>query len=325
MPSAENENRQRIDPVGAGAVWAWASVLLPAVLLAAACAGEVSGGENSDAAFLADASDATAAQDGPSSSDAPVAADADLDEDAAPVGPSGEPMPVGDLPGWRQIFTDDFTTDVPLGSFPAAVAAKWSAYPDGWHDTSGNGTYSPSTVISVQDGMMNLHLHTEDGVHMVSAPVPKLPDAVGSGGGLLYGRYTIRFRADPVPGYKTAWLLWPDSEDWPQDGEIDFPEGDLDGTISAFMHRQDGTSGGDQDAYSTSATYPPWHTAVIEWTAAQCRFILDGDIIGTSTSRIPSTPMHWVIQTETSLGGSEPDDAAEGDVQIDWVAVYVPE
>src|SRR5215472_1874929 len=32
--------------------------------------------------------------------------------------PSGEPMPVGDIPGWHQVFSDDFTTDVPLGSFP---------------------------------------------------------------------------------------------------------------------------------------------------------------------------------------------------------------
>jgi len=51
-----------------------------------------------------------------------------------------------------------------------------------------------------------------------------LPGAVGKEGGLLYGRYAIHFKADPVPGYKTSWLLWPDSEKWPQDGEIDFPE-----------------------------------------------------------------------------------------------------
>jgi len=37
--------------------------------------------------------------------------------------PSGQAMPVGNLPGWTQIFTDDFTTNVPLGSFPEAVSA----------------------------------------------------------------------------------------------------------------------------------------------------------------------------------------------------------
>src|SRR6266576_5562258 len=130
------------------------------------------------------------------------------------LSPSGQAMPVGDIAGWHQIFTDDFTTDVPLGSFPNAVSDKWSDYPDGWQDTTKNGTYYPSKVVSIQNGFMNLYLHTENAVHMVAAPVPKLPGAVGKEGGLLYGRYVIRFKADPVPGYKTSWLLWPDSENW---------------------------------------------------------------------------------------------------------------
>jgi hypothetical protein len=233
-------------------------------------------------------------------------------------------MPVGDLPGWHQIFTDNFATDVPVGSFPGPVySSKWTAYPDGWQDTSKNGTYYPSKVLSVQNGVLNMYLHTENGVHMVSAPEPIL--VPGSPGvGLRYGRYTVRFRADPVPGYKTAWLLWPDSENWPQDGEIDFPEGDLNSTIDAFMHRENGTSGASQDAYSTSATYTSWHTATIEWLPSSLTFILDGQVIGTSTSQIPNTPMHLVFQTETSLSGPAPSDSAAGNVQIAWVAAYVP-
>jgi len=31
--------------------------------------------------------------------------------------PSGETMPVGDLSGWKLLFSDDFNTDVPLGAF----------------------------------------------------------------------------------------------------------------------------------------------------------------------------------------------------------------
>jgi chitodextrinase len=232
--------------------------------------------------------------------------------------PSGEPMPVGDLAGWRLIFSDDFTTDVPLGSFPAAVSSKWSAYLDGWKDTSRRGTYMPSKVVSIHDGLMDMHLHTEGGVHMVAAPVPELP---GIANGQLYGRYAVRFKADPVACHKTAWLLWPDSEVWPRDGEVDFPEGSLDGNMNAFMHRQNGTSGGDQDAFSTSAKYTSWHTAVIEWSPGLITFILDGAVIGTSTSRVPNTPMHWVIQTETSLD-CEPTEAMSGHVLIDWVAVY---
>lgn len=256
---------------------------------------------------------------------------ADGGADATPpvASPSGEAMPSGDLPGWHQVFADDFTTDVPIGSFPQAVSSKWDAYPDGWHDTSGNGTYYPSRVISVAGGVLSIHLHTETvggaSVHMVSAPEPKIPGAMGSEGGLLYGRYVIRFKADPVQGYKTAWLLWPDSELWPQDGEVDFPEGDLDGTFGAYMHRQNGTSGGDQDAFDSSNTYSSWHTAALEWTAQSINFMVDGASIGTSTAAIPDTPMHWVLQTETALGGTAPSDGAEGNVQIDWAVVYVPQ
>ncbi len=258
-----------------------------------------------------------------------------FNQHAASSAPSGEAMPVGDLPGWKQIFTDDFTTDVVLGAFsgcdpstgtcsglPASMKAKWWAYPDGWPDSSHNGTYMPSQVISVGSGVMDLNLHTLNGVHMVSAPVPKLPGAVGSGGGLQYGRYAILFKAEPVPGYKTAWLLWPDSDTWPRDGEVDFPEGNLNSKIDAFMHWQGGTEGNSQDAYSTNAVYTTWHTAVTEWTPTALTFYLDGQVIGKSTSRIPNTPMHWVIQTETALDGTVPSNNAVGNVQIDWVAVW---
>jgi hypothetical protein len=243
---------------------------------------------------------------------------------ALTISPSGEAMPLGDLPGWHQIFTDDFTTDVPLGSFPNAVSDTWRAYPDGTQDTSKNGTYEPDQVASVQNGLLNVHLHTANGTHMVAALLPKLPGAPGKNGGLLYGRYAIRFKADPMPGYKVAWLLWPDSGNWPYDGEIDFPEGNLDSTISAFMHHMDGTSKSDQDAYPTNAQYTSWHTAVIEWLPTRVTFILDGQVIGNSTARIPNTPMHWVIQTETALDGVAPSDSVAGNVQIDWVAAYSP-
>ena len=100
-----------------------------------------------------------------------------------------------------------------------------------------------------------------------------------------------------MPGYKTAWLLWPAS-DSTTDGEIDFPEGDLDGTISAFMHHQ---GGGSQDAYTTTGVYTDWHVAVIEWGPVNCVFLLDDVEVGHSTAVIPNTPMHWIIQTETQL------------------------
>lgn len=237
---------------------------------------------------------------------------------APPSNTSGVPMPTGNLPGWTMVFSDDFTTNVPLGSFPSAVSSKWSAYPSPWRDTSSKGMYAPEKTVSIANSMMDIWLHTENGVPLVAAPVPLL----SGGNDQLYGRYAVRFRADPIDGYKAAWLLWPQSNVWPRDGEIDFPEGELDGTIHAFMHRMNATQGSDQDAFPTNQGFNAWHTAVIEWTPSSVTFILDGTVIGRSTSRIPSTPMHWVLQTETSLTSAYPPPSIQGHVQIDWVAAW---
>lgn len=256
-----------------------------------------------------------------SSDDEPSTATPTVPSTANGASPSGQPMPVGDLPGWKQVFTEDFTSNVPIGSFPGEIyKEKFRVYQDGWPDTAGKAgepsRYYPSKVVSVNNGLLDKHLRTEDGTPMGAAILPLLPDQ-------LYGKYTIRFRSDPLKGFKTAWLLWPESESRPRDGEIDFPEGDLAGTIGAFMHHTDASSGGDQDAFDTTTTYTDWHTASIEWTEGKVVFILDDKVIGTSTERIPNTPMHWVIQTESCLS-SCPSSSTNGHLQIDWVTLYAP-
>jgi Glycosyl hydrolases family 16 len=234
--------------------------------------------------------------------------------------PSGQPAPRGNLPGWRLVFVDDFRSQIRLGSFRRT--ARWNMYPYPWHDTSAHGTYWPQQGLSTHDGVLDIWLHTENvngaEVHVVNAPQPVIP---GIERGQLYGRYAIRFRADPVAGYKTAWLLWPDSARR-SNGEIDFPEGSLTGTMSAFVHPVGANSDSESAAFATRQTYRRWHTAVIVWTPGRCRFLLDGKQIGVDTHGIPDTPMHWVIQTETELSGSPPPDQASGHVYIDWVAVY---
>jgi hypothetical protein len=253
--------------------------------------------------------------------DVPPTATAALQSSEA--GPLGQSMPVGDLPGWHQIFTENFASNAPVGSFPGSVyGSKWTGYVDGQKDTTGNGHYYPSKVLSVNNGVLNMYLHTENGVHMVAAPVPIIK-AGQPYAGMLYGRYTIRFKTDSLAGNKTSWLLWPDSETWPADGEIDLPEGDLNSNISAFTHWEGGTSENSYVAYRLSTLYgSAWHTATTEWTPSAVTFYLDGQVIGYSTSNIPNTPMHWVVQAETSTFGVVPSNSTAGNVQVDWVTAY---
>lgn len=275
----------------------------------------------------------------------PAVPDATSGSVAAPSGAStasaaAVPMPTGDIPGWHQIFADDFQTDVPVGGFsgcddgatrtcaglPAAVAAKWWAYPDGWKDTSGQGTYMPSETMSIANGEMHIHMFTANGQTMVAAPVPKIPDPPGPEGGQVYGRYAIRWMVKaPTSSFKLAWLLWPDSESFPRDGEIDFPEGQLNGDITAFMHRQGATADNDQNEFDTAVPISSgWHTSIVEWTATGTTFTLDSTVIGKAAARIPDTPMHWVLQSET-VPDRVTHAADTADIYIAWVAIYRPD
>ena len=226
--------------------------------------------------------------------------------------PSGVAMPTAAPSGWRQVFADDFTTPVALGGFPgSAYSSRWSGY-DGFTDTAGVGTYAPGRVVSVRNGALDLSLRTEGGTPLVAAPTPLVN---GSWGGSTYGRYSVRYRADAVAGYKTAWLLWPDSVNW-NDGEIDFPEGDLTGTAHGFVH-QPGNPTRNALAFDTGAAYTGWHTATVEWLPSGVTFLLDGRQVARTTVS-PSKPLHLVLQTETS---GRPSTSAAGHVQLDWITV----
>jgi hypothetical protein len=72
---------------------------------------------------------------------------------------------------------------------------------------------SPSWQLVWKSGLDH-YLHASRSGARVSALTPPIP-------GQLYGRYSVRFRSDSIPGYKIAWLLWPTSENWVQ-GEVDF-------------------------------------------------------------------------------------------------------
>jgi Glycosyl hydrolases family 16 len=76
------------------------------------------------------------------------------------------------------------------------------------------------------------------------------------------------------------------------------------------MHRQNGTSGRDQDHFGSAVTLGDWHTHAMEWTPNRCEFFIDGKSIGKSTSRIPNTPMRFVCQNETELNSTYPAHAA---------------
>jgi hypothetical protein len=228
--------------------------------------------------------------------------------------PSGQAMPVGNLTGWRQVFTEDFTDDVALGSWPGSYSPKFDQYDYDWDapDTNGGGIWKTSKDVSVSGGMADYWLHSEGTKAYSAAILPRTATQT-------YGRYQVRFKVDPgMSGWNSAWLLWPDDDVWPAHGEIDWPEGSLTGTMEGFMHYAD-PDGGQDWAPSNVAFASGWHTATTEWLPGSVKYYLDGALIGNFTTKIPNTPMHWVLQSES---GSSSRPTGAGHIKIDWLTVY---
>lgn len=222
-------------------------------------------------------------------------------------------MPVGDLPGWHQVYAQNFTTPVAQGGFPGPYTGSVMSY-TGFGDTSGIGLYDES-IISAHDGDLDLDIHTQNGRPLGAAPVPLVN---GQWGGQKYGMFSVRMKSDNLPGYGAAFLLWPDSNDWNQ-GEIDFPEATLGGDAGAFNH----CPGNPQQncfAADTTTTFAQWHTYTIEWTPARLSFLIDGTVVGTTTTNIPTGVMHWVAQVGTN--GVKPAASVQGHLLIDWMTIY---
>lgn len=248
---------------------------------------------------------------------------------AATAGPSGETVPIGDLPGWHQTFVDDFTVNAPLGSWgtqdPQQVVytgdhgGKWVEYPDGWPSTYTNGKpgYQPAKVLSVHDGVLDFYLHNINKLPSGANPSPLV---TGTSQYQTYGRYAARLKADTgLTNYHAAWLLWPVDDANGGCAESDFPEGGLASTVSGFAHNSTNCSSyTTQDAFNTATTFNGgWHTYVQEWGPGFRKYYIDGTLIGTSTTRVWSQTERWQLQTE-------PDGKANtaGHLLVDWVAAY---
>lgn len=217
---------------------------------------------------------------------------------------------------WCTAVFEDFNRAAQLGAFEQTYGADWAGYPDGRSDTSGHGQYWSSKVLSAHDGVLDWWVHSEGGQPMTAAPLPQ------GYAGQRWGRWTVRFRADRISGFKLAFLLWPVSDRWAE-GELDFPEGELGQHIYGFAHNVQGNPGRNQVKVDAAVSMGQWHTATIEWLPDHLTYTLDGQVIKRSTDAkaIPQVPMRSVLQVETDLEGAAPAASAQGHVQVDWVKI----
>ena len=225
-------------------------------------------------------------------------------------------MPVGNLPGWREVFADDFNGDT-------LNRTKWRLYygqpggdPAGWFDPS--------------------HVKVSDGMLVISAYRGRADHGRWGTGGLssrpglaqTYGKYLIRFRFDVGVGISHALVLTAADGSWPP--EIDFSEDNGSGrgnTLATLHYGSDDT----RISHRTAVDLTQWHTLGVEWTRGTLRYTLDGRIwLTTRTSHVPSVPMALDIQTQAwpcvGTWGVCPDASTPAVVRlyVDWVVAYAP-
>ncbi len=251
-----------------------------------------------------------------------AAADPRLLASGATTDPSGVPPPRGDLPGWRQVFVDDFT-----GS---SLSNAWFQY-DGLPGSDHGGWWSPSHDI-VSGGELRLTTSPDRAVCTSAVGCRAVNNEV-SGGlkmrfGQTYGKYLVRLRAKNAHGVPIVALLWPQTNQWPP--EIDFVE---DNGASPRVLNTATVHYGSSDtqiARTLRLNFALWHTLGVEWSPGSVRYTIDGRVWATVVNaHVPSIPMALALQAETfacdPLSWEQCPNAStprRTEFDIDWVAVY---
>ncbi|NMI01656.1 glycoside hydrolase family 16 protein [Pseudonocardia sp. K10HN5] len=216
-------------------------------------------------------------------------------------GTGGDGTTAAETFGWgAPDRTSDFTT--------GAGTDGWSLYDGPGH--AGNGRRSPS-AINLLNGLLTI-----------------TGDSAGTSEGMAwtpgqkYGRWEARVKSPAgAPAYHSLLLLWPDAENFPLGGEIDFMEiGDpTRQKTDVFMHYGADNS---QLHGQLNIDATQWHNWALEWTPQKITAFVDGRQwwSTTDTSKFPPGPMHLCIQLDYFPG----DGSAQGggQEQVAWVRQY---
>jgi beta-glucanase (GH16 family) len=212
--------------------------------------------------------------------------------------------------GWTMIEHDEFDGD-------ELDEDKWSPYSG--KTTDDVGQHDPDN-ITVSDGTVKLTSRDD-----------KTSAGMWWKSGHKYGRWEARVRSQAGNGYGPVMLLWPESGDWPEDGEIDMmeiPKGDRTKAHFTVHWGEDN----EQDSASATGDFTQWHNFAVEWTPDHIVGYLDGVEFYRNEDGDAQPPgeMHFVLQQDIGPYGTDwipaPDASTPSEVsfEADWVRVYAP-
>lgn len=208
--------------------------------------------------------------------------------------------------GWRLVMSDNFDG-------PSLDLSKWMVYGPNWSGNGGNGLRD-GRAVSIQNGTLTITAQMLNGT-LVSGAIRSQLDQ-------RYGRFEFRARtdADPTGTMSGVVLTWPQSGNFPVDGENDIYE-TLNNTsrypFYSFIHYG---SQNNQYWFRHDADATQWHQMAMEWESNAIRMYRDGALVWTltDTNAIPDVAHHLCIQLDAfkkSLSGTVR-------MQVDDVRIY---
>lgn len=185
-------------------------------------------------------------------------------------------------------------------------ATKWSVYDSAGH--AGNGTRSPGQVTV--DGSQMIIAGTADGTSAgISAKF----------GRQKYGRWEVRAAGSGDDEYHMVSILWPDSGDWPCDGEVDYAETTGDWNTINFFHHY-GCSNL-RTSVSKALDITKFHNYAVDWSPSVIIGYIDGVkwFEDSDPTHQPPGSMHQTLQLDWFPDGTS---NGPGEMRVDWVRVY---
>lgn len=151
---------------------------------------------------------------------------------------------------------------------------------------------------------------------------------------LTYGRWEARVRVDRGAGYNATMLLWPLSDRWPVDGEIDVSEINSANPQDGGGHFVHFGQNNDWLGQRYHVDMSQWHVLAVEWTPDRIVFSVDGNPTFTvlashvvnGASPVPHGPMHLALQNDVgcvdSMSCRNASTPAQVTMHVDWVRAY---
>ncbi|MDQ5860826.1 MAG: family 16 glycosylhydrolase [Actinomycetota bacterium] len=134
-----------------------------------------------------------------------------------------------------------------------------------------------------------------------------------------YGRWEVRAAGSGDDEYHMVALLWPDSGNWPCDGEVNYAETMGDWNVIKFFHHY--SCENRQVSASKTLDLSQFHNYAVDWSPAGIVGYIDGVkwFETTDPAHQPPGGMHQTLQLDWV-----PDSTADGagEMRVDWVRVY---